>query len=88
MSPGMGPRGTGPNGAGPHGRWGDRITPGWSMMTPQERDAHRAQMRGSRSLEDCTRIADEHRALMQKRAQERGVAMPGPRGDACRGFRR
>ncbi len=78
--PGPGPR---PGGAmGP--RFGRDYTPGWSMMTPQERDAHRERMHSARNAEECRQALDEHRKLMQERAKERGIAsMPGPRRDAC-----
>ena len=79
----------GPHGPGPMmGHWGSRYTPGWSMMTPQERDAHRAAMRNARTYDECRKTMDEHRDLMQQRAKERGVTMPGPRRDACAGLPR
>jgi hypothetical protein len=75
---------------GPHmmGRWGSRYTPGWSMMTPQERDAHRDAMRNARTYDECRKALAGHRELMQERAKERGVTMPGPRRDACAGLPR
>lgn len=70
----------------PSGRWGPRVTPGWSMMTPQERDEHRARMRAAHDRDACMAESTRHREQMEQRARERGIAMPGPRGDACRGF--
>jgi hypothetical protein len=86
--PGYGP-GYGPGGGrGPRGRMhfgaGPDFTPGWGMMTPQEREQHRQQMGNAKTPDECRQLRDEHRKLMQERARERGIAtMPGPRHDAC-----
>lgn len=88
--PGAGPRGG--MGPGMHGgmmrggRFGPNYTPGWGLMTPQERNAHRDAMAGAQTYEDCRKVVDAHVALMQQRAQERGGAMPGPRHDPCIGL--
>jgi hypothetical protein len=84
--PGYGPGG----GPGPRGGmrfgFGSDFTPGWGMMTPQERDQHRQQMGNAKTPEECRQVRDEHRKLMQERARARGIAsMPGPRRDACAG---
>jgi hypothetical protein len=65
------------------GRWGSDFTPGWSMMTPKERDDYHRRMADAKTPEDCRAVFDEHRKLMDQRAQERGVRMPTPRRDAC-----
>ena len=79
MGPGMGP------GMGP--RVGRDYTPGWGMMSGAERDAHRQQMMGATSVEECRRIRDEHLKLMAERARERGMSnMPIGRHDACAKF--
>lgn len=93
---GMGPRmggghmmgsGTGgPMGMGPGmGMMADETnTPGWSMMTPEERDAHRARMRSATSREECERFMQEHHQRMTDRAKERGMPAPaGPRAGSC-----
>jgi hypothetical protein len=88
---------TGPGGGlGPGGgmmrggsRWGADYTPGWAMMTPQERDQHREQMRSAKTYEECTALRDKHHELMAARAKERGINMPAqPRRDACQGYKR
>jgi len=76
-----GPRG----GMGP--RAGRDFTPGWMMMSRAERDAHRQQMLNAKSAEECRQIRDEHLKQMTERAKAKGLAMPGPRHDACAGFR-
>lgn len=92
-SPGGGPSGRGPMMGGPGGgggpmmgapRVGSDYTPGWSMMTPAERDEHRQRMFSAKTPEECRQIVEEHRKLMTERAKSRGIAsMPGPRHDAC-----
>ncbi|MBL0944060.1 MAG: hypothetical protein IBJ04_07025 [Hydrogenophaga sp.] len=64
-------------------RSGPRYTPGWSMMSEQERAQHRAQMHAARSPEECERILREHRRLMEQRAAERGKPMGHPPRAAC-----
>jgi hypothetical protein len=82
--------GPGPGaGRGAAGYWGPDYTPGWSLMTPQEREAHRAQMRSAATYEECRRIADAHHARMADRAKERGASVPpAPRRDPCAGLKR
>jgi len=90
--PGMGP-GSGPGMApGKGGRMGGRgyrfgssNTPGWSMMSPQERGAHRDRMLGMKSYEECETYLDEHHKTMEARAKEKGAKPPlaAPRLDMC-----
>lgn len=49
---------------------------GYQMMTPQERDEHRAKMGAAQTQEERERIRAEHHALMKERAKERGITMP------------
>jgi len=74
----------GPGRSGPHGRWGADNTPGWMMMTAEERQAHKQRMTGMQTYADCKAYMDQHHADMVARAKERGMAMPArPRRDAC-----
>jgi hypothetical protein len=76
-------QGPGP-GRGPQWRFDADTTPGWSLMTPEERDAHRAKMMGMQSYDECQAYRDEHHRRMEARAKEKGVALPpGPRQDMC-----
>lgn len=75
----------GPRGPG-MGRFGAEATPGWSMMTPQERDEHRQRMLSATTREECRKAMDEHRKIMEDRAKERGIPMRQPRRDACARF--
>jgi hypothetical protein len=65
------------------GHAGPRHTPGWSMMSEQERAQHHAQIRAAKTPEECQRIMDEHRRLMERRAAERGMPMQPPPEAAC-----
>lgn len=86
---GRGP-GSGPGaGGGPGARWGSDYTPGWSMMTSQERQEHQARMRSMNSYEECNAYMTQHREQMAQRAQERGgKPLPQPRRDPCAGLKR
>lgn len=67
------------------GRWhtGPRYTPGWAMMSEQERAQHHAQMQAAQSPEECQRLLEEHRRLMEQRAAERRMPMRRPSRAAC-----
>ena len=84
MGPGMGP-GMGPNaGRGRGYRFGRDNTMGWSMMNPQERQAHRDRMMGMKNLDECRSYVESHRKEMESRAKERSKPLPGaPRVDMC-----
>ena len=85
-----GPR-MGMGGMGMHGgaRWGRADTPGWSMMTPAEREQHRQHMQSMQTYDECTAYMTEHRALMAERAKQRGRTLPAqPRRDACAGLKK
>jgi hypothetical protein len=87
--PGPGPgAGKGP-GAGPRSgprapAFGPRYTQGWSMMSVEERNAHRDRMLAAKTVDECKATLDAHRRTIEARAKERGVATPrGPRTDMC-----
>ena len=74
-------------GPGPGPRWGEGVTPGWSLMTPEERAAHQKAMREAKTLEECRILRDQHRQMMAERAKQRGQALPAqPPRDACAGM--
>jgi len=77
---GMGPG----RGAMMGGRFGNGVTPGWSMMSAEERTAHRNAMRDMKNYDDCVAYRDKHHEAMQARAKEKGVTPPAaPRRDVC-----
>lgn len=87
-----------PGGPGPgarqaehHGgaRWGSEYTPGWALMTPQERDEHRERMRSMKTYDECISYQQQHHELMAARARERGgKPLAPPRHDACSGLKK
>jgi hypothetical protein len=71
------------------GRSGRRDTPGWSMMTPQERSEHQAKMRSMTNPDECKAYMEQHHQKMAERAKEKGLSVPArPRRDACAGLQR
>jgi hypothetical protein len=64
-------------------------TPGWSMMSPEERQAHRYRIQSASSREDCARYMEQHHQRMIERAKQRGESLPAPvRPDVCAGMNR
>jgi hypothetical protein len=71
-----------------HGMQGWRMnrdnTPGWSLMTPEERAEHHRTMMGMAHRGPCQAYRAQHHAEMVERAKRRGHTPPGmPRHDAC-----
>lgn len=66
-----------------HGRRGYPQIYGYQLMTPAERNAYIAQMRAATTPEERIKLRDQHRVEMQKRAKEKGITLPEPRGNAC-----
>ena len=54
---------------------------GEEVMTPQERQAYIDKMRAAKP-EERAKLRDEHRAEMQKRAQDKGVTLQEPQRGA------
>lgn len=72
----------------PIARWGSDTTPGWSMMTEQERVAHRDRMRSMSNVEECRNFHEKHHEQMMARAKERGAKPPAkPLRDPCLGLK-
>lgn len=73
---------------GGRAHWGPDDTPGWSMMSDEERLAHRRQLDSFTDYESCHAYMEAQHARMATRAREQGRAMPArPRRDACGGLR-
>ena len=78
--PGMG---AGP-GTGMRGmRFDQTNTPGWTLMTPEERSAMQTRMRAVKTYEECKQVQDEQHKVMEARAKEKGVTLAQPRGNGC-----
>ena len=87
-APGMG-MGMGPGGGRGAARWGADYTPGWALMTQQERNEHRDRMRSMKTYEECKTYQGQHHEQMAARAKERGgKALPQPRRDPCSSLRK
>lgn len=88
MGPGMG-TGPGMQGAGPgvRGMRGMRFdktnTPGWTLLTAEERTANQAKMAAVKTYDECKVVQTEQHAAMQVRAKEKGVTLNTPRQNAC-----
>lgn len=89
-APGMGMgMGMGPGSGHGAARWGSDYTPGWALMTEQERNEHRERMRAMKTYEECKTYQEQHHEQMAARAKERGgKALPQPRRDACSGLKK
>jgi pyruvate/2-oxoglutarate dehydrogenase complex dihydrolipoamide acyltransferase (E2) component len=79
---GRGPGGGHAHGAGP--RDGGVQS---QLFTEQERNQFREQMHGAKTTEERLKLRDEHRAMAEARAKEKGITLPppgqrGPRGPA------
>ena len=85
MGPGMGPGmgGMGPGGKGMQYRFNKDNTPGWSLMTPEERTAHHNAMMAAKTYEECKAAQVAQHKQMEARAKEQGKTLPGPRQNAC-----
>ncbi|MGM9488256.1 hypothetical protein [Ideonella sp. YS5] len=65
-------------------RWGRDYTPGWSMMTPAERQQHQEKLGALNTYEECRSYMDQHHEQMAARAKDKGLTLPAkPRHDAC-----
>lgn len=60
---------------------------GQELTTPEERGAMIEKMRNASTLEERVKIAEEHRAEMDKRAREKGITLPAHRGPHFGGTR-
>ncbi|MBK9018830.1 MAG: hypothetical protein IPL72_02005 [Sulfuritalea sp.] len=89
--PGMGPgQGMGQGGGmGPGGGKAMRFnfdkdnTPGWTLMSAEERAAHSGKMRAAKTYDECKALQAEHHQAMEARAKEKGVTLPAPRANGC-----
>ena len=81
---GPGSRAMGPGARGGRGmQFNQGNTPGWSLMTPEERTANQARMRELKTYDECKVVQVEHRSLMEARAKEKGVTLRAPRQNGC-----
>lgn len=82
MGPGTGQMGTGARGM--RGMRFDRTnTPGWTLMTAEERTANQTMMRAVKTYDECKALQTEQHAAMEARAKEQGITLNTPRKNAC-----
>lgn len=62
-------------GGGPAGRMA-----GQQLMSPEEHTALQEKMRNAKTPEERQKLAEANRAEMEKRAKEKGIALPGAHG--------
>jgi hypothetical protein len=58
-------------------QFNEQTTPGWTMMTPEERKAHQDKMHAFKDHGQCQAYMEDHRKQMESRAKEKGKALPG-----------
>ncbi len=80
--PGPGMGGGMGGGSGANWRANQANTPGFMLMSEQERLEHQNRMRSLQTYDECTAYVGEHRAQMALRAQEKGVTLQSP-GSPC-----
>jgi hypothetical protein len=60
-----------------------RNSPGYGLMTPEERAAHQSRLRNMQSREECLAYLQDHHATMGERAKAQGKTLPAPRMRMC-----
>ena len=70
-------------GAGGGMRINQKNTPGWQLMTQEERTEMQGKMRALKTYDECKPLQTEHRALMEARAKEKGVNLREPCHNGC-----
>lgn len=68
---------------GPRYHFNQNNTPGWTLMTPEERAEHQKKMLSAKSYEECKQIQEAQHKAMEARAREKGMALNAPRYNAC-----
>jgi hypothetical protein len=71
---------------GMHGmgmKFGSGNTPGWSMMSKEERKEHHDKMMSAKTMGECTALHEDHRKLMEQRAKEKNQTLPQPKHNPC-----
>lgn len=65
-------------------RYGETYTPGWPMMSKQERADYAASMTQFKSRGECVAFMNKHYEEMSQRALQRGLPLQGSsRTDLC-----
>jgi hypothetical protein len=68
----------------PGGLWGQKYTPGWSMMSGKERQEHKEKIEAIKTRDACRAFIDQVQQQMDDRAKGKGSAAKAkPPRDAC-----
>lgn len=79
--PGVGQMGSG---GGMRGmRFDKNNTPGWTLMTAEERTANQSKMRAVTTYDECKLVQDEQHKIMEARAKEKGVTLNASGKNGC-----
>jgi hypothetical protein len=62
---------------------GKMDTPGWSLMTPEERAEHRHKILSLKTYDECMVYVEEQHAKMGERAEQKGQGLRQPRHNVC-----
>lgn len=68
---------------GPGYRFNQKNTPGWMLMSAQERSDFRSKMLASKTYDECKAVQASHHEMMLQRAKEKGVTLNMPSANAC-----
>jgi len=58
-------------------------TPGWVLMTADERTAFQTKMHSVKTYDECKQLQTEHHAAMEARAKDKGMTLKPPRQNGC-----
>jgi hypothetical protein len=64
-------------------RFDQANTPGWTLMSAEERTANQTKMRAVKTYDECKSVQAEQHATMEARAKEKGVTLNTPRQNGC-----
>lgn len=68
---------------GRHYRFNQTNTPGWSLMSAEERTEHQKKMLAAKTYDECKAIQEEQHKAMEARAKEKGATLGAPKTNAC-----
>lgn len=75
-------------GRGGMAKAGSRYTPGWSLMSLEERKEHRERVRFIKSYAECeSYLAQQHDKMAARAREKGGKPLAQPRRDACKGLK-
>ena len=58
-------------------------TPGWMLMSPEERTTWQTKMEGVKTYDECKSAQDAHRQMMEGRAKEKGSKFSAASQNGC-----